>query len=398
VSPGVLEGLRVLELGSRVAAPYCAKLLADLGADVVKVEPPGTGDPARRLGPFPGDVPHPERSGLFLYLNTSKRSVTLDLETRAGRELLRRLIARADLLIEDRAAGELERLELDYPRLEAQNPLLVVASVTPFGATGPYRDYRSYALNLYHASGQTWFSYAQEDEEERPAPKAGGYVAEYDAGLTAALGAMAAVLGRATTGRGQHVEVSKQEALMCLERVDIGRFTNDPTPMPFRGSVGGMMRAKDGYFIITPVEKHQWQGLIRAMGNPDWAQADWCQDELGRQQHRDEIRSRIEAWSMGLTRDEIYHRLQAEGTPVGPVRDAAEVEAWEQAQARGFFRELDHPEAGPQLYPTAPHQSHVMRWAGRPAPLLGQHNEEVYRGELGLAPQELARLAAAGVI
>jgi crotonobetainyl-CoA:carnitine CoA-transferase CaiB-like acyl-CoA transferase len=394
----MLEGLRVLELGSGVAAPYCAKLLADLGADVVKLERPGTGDAARRLGPFPGDVPHPERSGLFLYLNTSKRSATLDLETEAGRGLLLRLIARADLLIEDRAPGELERLELDYPRLQALNPRLVVVSITPFGTTGPYRDYRSYALNLYHASGQTSFSYAEEDGEERPPPRAGRYVAEYDAGLTAALGAMAAILGRAKTGRGQRVEVSKQEALMCLERVDIGRFTNDPDPLPFRGAVGGMLKAKDGYFIITPVQGHQWQGLVRAMGDPDWAKADWCQDEVGRQQHREEIRREIEAWAAGLTRDEIYHRLQAEGTPVGPVRDAAEVEAWEQARARGFFRELDHPEAGPQLYPTAPYQSQRMRWGGRPAPLLGQHNAQVYCDELGLAPEELARLAAAGVI
>jgi crotonobetainyl-CoA:carnitine CoA-transferase CaiB-like acyl-CoA transferase len=394
----VLEGLRVLELGSGVAAPFCTKLMADLGADVVKLEPPDGGDPARRVGPFPDDVPHPERSGLFLYLNTSKRSITLDLESEAGREILRRLVSEADVLVEDRPPGELERLELDWERLRALQPRLVMTSITPFGVTGPYRDYKSYPLNLYHASGQTSFSYAEEDGEERPPPRAGGQLGEYDVGMTASLATMAAVLGRAKSGRGQHVEVAKQQALMGLERVDIGRLTNDPNPQRWLGSVGGMLRAKDGYFIITPVQNHQWQGLVRAMGDPEWCRAEWCQDETRRLQHRDEVRQHLEDWAAGLTRDEIYHRLQAEGSPAGPVRDVVEVQAWEQAQARGFFGEISHPDAGTLLYPTSPYRSSTMQWVGGAAPRLGQHNADVYTGELELPEVELERLAAEGVI
>jgi crotonobetainyl-CoA:carnitine CoA-transferase CaiB-like acyl-CoA transferase len=159
-----------------------------------------------------------------------------------------------------------------------------------------------------------------------------------------------------------------------------------------------MLRAKDGYFMITPVQNHQWEGLIRAMGSPEWAQSDWCKDEVARLQHRDEIRDKLEEWAGRLSRDEIYHRLQAEGTPVGPVRNVAEVRAWEQARARGFFAEIDHPEAGEQAYPAAPYAFSVSPGAPGPAPLLGQHNEEILCGRLDYSHAELARLARAGVV
>jgi len=380
-----------------IAAPYCAKLLADLGAEVVKVEPPGLGDPARRRGPFPDDVPHLERSALFLYLNTSKRGITLDLESETGRRIFRELSSGVDLLIEDRPPGELERAGLGHARLSGRNPRLITLSITPFGESGPYRDYRCHPLNLFHASGYSNPFHVPGASGGRPPPKAGGHLGEYDAGLTAAIGAMAAVLGRAASGRGQHVDVSKQEAMMCMERVDIGRLTNDPDPQP-RRMVGGLTRAKDGYLMVTPLEKHQWASLIRAMGEPEWSKADWCKEEAGRLQHAAEAKQHIDEWAANLTRDEIYHLCQREGTPAGPVRNVAEVRAWEQAKARGFFAEIEHPEAGAQVYPTAPYRFSKTPWAGSPAPLLGQHNQEVYCGRLGYSREDLARLAAAGVI
>jgi crotonobetainyl-CoA:carnitine CoA-transferase CaiB-like acyl-CoA transferase len=397
MTTGALSGLSVLELGSMVAAPYCAKLLGDLGAEVLKVEAPGRGDPARRRGPFPDDVPHLERSALFLYLNTSKRGVTLDLGTGTGRSIFRDLARDVDVLIEDRAPGELEDMGLGHASLSKLNPRLITTSITPFGQTGPYRDHRSHHLNLYHASGHSSPFHVPGAAEGRPPPKAGGYLGDYDAGLTAAIGTIAAVIGRAASGRGQHVDISKQEAMMCMERVDVGRFTNDPTPQP-RRMVGGLTRAKDGYFIVTPLEKHQWVSLIRAMGEPEWSKADWCQEETGRLEHAAEAREHIEEWAAGLTRDEIYHLCQAEGTPAGPVRNVAEVRAWKQAQAREFFVKIEHPEAGTQVYPTAPYRFSKTAWVGHAAPLLGQHNREVYCDGLGHSPQDLARLAATGVI
>jgi crotonobetainyl-CoA:carnitine CoA-transferase CaiB-like acyl-CoA transferase len=394
---GALAGLSVLELGGMVAAPYCAKLLGDLGAEVLKVEAPGSGDPARSRGPFPDDIPHPERSALFLYLNTSKRGVTLNLATETGIRIFRELAGDVDVLIEDRVPGELEGLGLGYPQLSERNPRLVMTSVTPFGQTGPYRHHHSHHLNLYHASAHSDPFHLAFGKEGRPPPKAGGYLGDYDAGLTAAIGTLAAVIGRAGSGRGQHVDISKQEAMMCMERVDIGRLTNDPNPQP-RRVVGGLTRAVDGYLMLTPLEKHQWKGLIRAMGEPEWSKAEWCRTERGRLEHADEAREHIDRWAAGRTRDEIYHRCQAEKTPAGPVRDVAEVREWEQARAREFFAEIEHPEAGTQVYPTAPYRFSRTPWAGFAAPLLGEHNQEVYCEGLGYSQQDLARLAAAGVI
>ena len=397
MTTGALSGISVLELGSMVAAPYCAKLLADLGADVVKVEPPGLGDPARRRGPFPDDVPHLERSALFLYLNTSKRGVTLELQSETGRNIFRDLVRDVDVLIEDWAPGALEGVGLGHSQLEEVNPRLIVSSITPFGQTGPYRAFRSHHLNLYHAGGHSSPFRLVFGAEDRPPPKAGGYLGDYDAGLTAAIGTIAAVIGRGASGRGQHVDLSKQEAMMCMERVDIGRLTNDPNPQP-RRMVGGLTSAKDGYLMVTPLEKHQWESLIRAMGEPEWSKAEWCKEEAGRLEHAAEAKEHLDEWAAQHTRDEIYHACQAEGTPAGPVRNVAEVQSWEQAKAREFFAEIHHPVAGTLTYPTAPYRFSKTPWAGSSAPLLGEHNAEVYCDGLGYSRQDLARLSAAGVV
>jgi len=202
---GALAGLRVLELAENVAAPYCSKLLADLGAEVIKIERPG-GDPSRQRGPFPDDRPHPERSALFLYLNTSKHSQVLDLEVEADRVRFQSLADKADVLIEDRPPGELDSIELGFEVLAKRNPGLIVCSLTPFGQTGPNRLFKSEHLNLYHGGGHS--SPFTAPEGNRAPSKAGGYLGEYDAGLTAAVGTLAAVYARENDGRGQHIDVS----------------------------------------------------------------------------------------------------------------------------------------------------------------------------------------------
>ena len=237
---GALAGLRVLELAENVAAPYCAKLLADLGADVIKIERPG-GDPSRRRGPFPDDQPHPERSALFLYLNTSKRSKVLDLEIEADRARFQALVDDADILIEDRAPGELEGLGLGFGVLSKRNPGLIVCSLTPFGQSGPNRLFKSEHLNLYHGGGHS--SPFAAPKGNRAPSRAGGYLGEYDSGLTAAVGTLGAVYARENDGHGQHLDVSKQEAMMCLERVTIGRFANERDPFAGSGGPGGLSRA-----------------------------------------------------------------------------------------------------------------------------------------------------------
>ncbi len=375
---GPLAGLRVLEWGEGVAAPYCAKLLADFGADVIKIEAPEKGDPSRFRGPQIDGELDPERSGSFLYLNTSKRSACLDLETEEGREAFRTLANLADIVIEDRKPGELGRLGLGYEVLSTRNPGLILTSITPFGQTGPNAQHTSEHLNLFHSGGHS-SPFTMVGAGQRAPARAGGYLGEYDAGLTAAVGTLGALLGRLQNGRGEHVDCSKQEAMMCLERVTIGRFANEENPFGAGRGPGGLSKAKDGWVMLTTLEKHQWEGLVRAMGNPEWAQADWCATPQGRMEHFDEVEARKNAWGESLMREEIYHAAQGEGTPAAPVRNVAEVLEWRQPRARGFFAEIDHPRAGTLQVPTAASQFSKTPWSGRRAPLLGEHTDEVLR-------------------
>ncbi|MGB6836965.1 MAG: CoA transferase [Dehalococcoidia bacterium] len=399
MTDGALEGLRVLEYARMVSGPYCAKLLADLGAEVVKIEQPSLGDPARQKGPFPGDLPHPEKSGLFLYLNTNKLGITLDVQTEEGRKVFRELAQEADILIEDSPPGRMEELGLNYESLSALNPRLIVTSITPYGQTGPYRDRKSYHLNLYHASGHSAFVYIAPSETEGPPVVAGGLVGDYDAGLTAAVATLGALFWRLHTGEGQHVDISELEALVGLERVEVNHFANNPEPRRWPGMIGGLMPCKDGYVVITAAQDHQWWALVELMGNPAWAQEEECKNEFTRSQHRDEIQPRILEWMRQHTREEIYHQGQRLNVPVGPVRTVEEIAGWEQARQRGFFAELDHAEAGRLTYLTAAYRLSETPWRGeRAAPLLGQHNEQVYCGRLAYSREELARLAAEGVV
>lgn len=373
---GPLAGLKVLELGEGVAVPYCAKLLADLGADVVKVEAPGVGDESRMWGPPVDGALDPERSGAFLYLNTSKRSVCIDLESEQGQQDLRQLALASDVLIEDRTPGSLDSIGIGPSQLAEANPRLVIISVTPFGQTGPNAQDRSRPLNLFHSGGHA-SPFALLEPGGRAPSRAGGYLAEYDAGLTAAVGTLGALFAREQTGRGEHVDCSKQEAMMCLERVTIGRYANEPEPFSGSRGPGGLSRAKDGWVMLTTLEQHQWEGMVRAMGNPSWAEAEWCETPMGRMEHFDEIEAHKNAWVAELTREEIYHAAQGEGTPAAPVRNVAEVLDWVQLRARGFFRDLEHPVAGKLSVPTAPYHFSNAAWVGRRAPLLGEHTEEV---------------------
>ncbi len=399
MTEGALQGITVLEYAEMVSGPYCAKLMADLGAEVIKIEQPPAGDPARRRGPFPTEVPHPEKSGLFLYVNTNKLSVTLDLRTPTGREVFERLAAEADIFIEDWPPGAMAELGLDYDRLSALNPRLIVTSITPYGQTGPYRDYTSHHLNLYHAAGHSSFFYVAPEMRGIPPVVAGGHIGDYDGGLSAAVATLAALLARQATGEGQHIDVSKFDTLVGLERVEVARWANDPNPRPYPGMVGGLMSCRDGQVVVTAVQDHQWRALMELMGNPAWAEEEMCSDEVSRAQNRDKIQPLLEEWMLQHDKEEIYQRGQALNVPIGPVRTAAEIAEWPQARERGFFTELEHPRAGQLEYPTAGYKLSETPWRGeRPAPLLGQHNEDIYCDRLGYSREDLAKMAAAGII
>ena len=223
----LLNGVKVVEWASMVAGPSCGKLFADQGAEVVKLEPP-EGDEARRRGPFARDYPGLDRSLLFLYLNTNKLGVTLKIERPTGKRILLDLIKQADIFIVDQPPAYLEELHLDYQHLKELNPGLIVTTITPFGWTGPYRDYKSYYLNAYHAGGDGYMlpggQLAASLYRDREPIKAGGYIGEYQVGISAAAGTVSAFWERLDTGTGGHVDVSKQEAMMHLNSSDIALY------------------------------------------------------------------------------------------------------------------------------------------------------------------------------
>lgn len=372
-----------------------------MGAEVIKIEPPRVGDKARRREPFLQDVPHPERSGFFFYLNTNKLGITLNLNTTTGRKIFLELVKESDVLVEDNPPLAMKELGLDYKSLARINPHLIMTSITPFGQYGPYRDYKSYHLNDYHGSGiAKILASILPDETPRPT-KGPGFLGDYDCGLNAATAIMGALYSRLFTGRGQQIDISKQESLMATERIEIDMFGNNE-----RGStvwmqymVGGLQRCKDGYVMITLGGKHHWEGLIKLLGNPDWAQDEKYREEINTYIYAQEINQHIAEWMINQTKEEVYHRAQALNCPIGMVTTVEDLVNSEQLQSREFFTEVEHPEMGKFKCPTAPYRfSRTPLRFDRPAPLLGEHNEEVLVKRLGYTREKLAQMRGAGII
>ena len=400
MSGKALEGVKVLEYAGFVSGPYCSKLLADLGAEVIKIEKPEAGDEARKRGPFPGDIPHPEKSGLFLYLNTNKLGVTLDPETTTGKGIFLELVKWADILIEDKSPKKVEELGFSYESLKEINPRLIMTSITPFGEFGPYRDYKGYHLNVVHASGSGYLLPTSTNLEREPL-KAGGHFDDCSCGLSAAIATLGALYWRGATGSGQHIDCSKQDMIMDLEKVMITIYANADaisSRVPV-SSVMGMcnLPCTDGYIMFAYMMKSHLMGLFDAMGNPEYLEK--FRDDDYRDEHIQEFQNHIAEWARNGTREELYNEAQKRGVPTGIVRSTEEVLAWEQPKAREFFVEVNHPEAGRVKYPTAAYRlSGTPVAIDHPAPLLGEHNEEVYCERLGYTRQDLVKMKEAGVI
>lgn len=400
---GALGQLRVIELGHAVSGPYCAKLFADYGADVVKVEPPEDGDVARRWGPFPHDVPHPEKSGLFFFLNTNKRGVTLDVSTGRGRDVLLQLVRQADVVIENEPPGRLRRFGLDFPVLSRANPNLVMISISPYGQTGPYSEWNGYDLNAFHLTG------ASSRYCGRPAEaplEQGTFAADFFGATTAAAWGLAAVYGRRNAGGGQHLDVSCAEAIAALfvgsqnigACAQDGKFDRRTGVGMSLGAPATILPCKDGHAWILALEAAQWNGLARVMGNPEWMQMEMFQEMLVRAQNADAMYPLIEQWTTEHSKWEIMDRCQAEGCPITAVFTVAEAAEHPHLKEREYLVELEHPSLGRVRDLGAPFKLPASPGGPRqPAPLLGQHNAEVY-GALGMNADDLARLRQERVI
>ena len=403
VAPGIpqllpLNGVRVLELGGHVSAPFCARLLADYGADVIKVEPPGVGDAARRMGPFVGDDPHPDKSIPFLYLNTNKRGVTLAPTTTAGAGLLTELLESADVLVENYPPGEKPAPMLEPEYLAKHYPSLIVASITPFGQTGPYRNFAATDIVATAFSGLMYHSGDSDREPLRNALNQSFYVA----GINGAVATAAALFQRMATGMGQAIDVSTVECLAShlVQAVPYYSYMGAiKGRRPVRGSgFEELMPARDGYVIPSVQGSQPWSTVAELIGEPG------LQDERfasgsGRIEYGEEIYDLLIQGLAQWDRKALHQASGERRLVFGMAQDAGDLHDCPHLREREFFRTVSHPVAGTADYPgMGPRLSGMDYEVTRAAPLLGEHNREIYGDELGRSAEELAQLRALGAI
>ncbi len=397
-----LDDLVVVEFAQMVSGPMCGKLFADMGAEVIKLEPPGAGDAMRAHPPFPGDIPHPEKSGAFLYLNTSKKSLTLNAATPSGAEVFRKLIASADVLIENHAPGYLDSIGFGYQALHALNPRLIVTSITPFGQTGPYCDWKGTDLIEFAMSLTGYNTPTMIDDAERENPlRAPGHQAEMMGATAAAAASMFAVFHRDSTGEGQWIDVPCWQAITSTSKLEMAAYTY--VGIPFSrlrlNSASGLepMPCKDGYIYTLWAADAHYQALKDLLHNPEELESEVFDKLLGRQQNDDVLRPMIREHLMKYDTEYLVNEGQRLGLTIGPVFTVAQAAHHPHLRARKAFVEIDHPIAGRFEYPRSLVQMTATPPISTRAPLLGEHNSEIL-GRLGYSLEEQQGLRAAGVI
>ena len=382
-----LTGVRVLDLSQGIAGPYSTKLMAHLGAEVIKIERPSTGDVTRAIPPFYQDKAHPDTSGLFLYLNLGKKGVTLNLAHRAGRGLMKELAKSAQVMVEGFTPGTQDSRGCGYASLEVINPSLVLASITPFGQTGPYRDYADSDLVLQALGGLIYTT----GSPDREPLKIGGNPAYYLAAVHAFSGIMGALWYAERAGAGQHLDIAivecmAQNAIYSSLSFDLTgqvlKRQEDRTPV---------FQTRDGY-VGFMMRQQNWPELCRILDRPEWEGDPRFADEPARQQHRKELNQAVEVAVRELEKAKVYHQAQEQRIPAGYVCTAPDLLASPQYQDREFFETVDHPATGTLTYPGVPWKMGDLPSAMGRAPLLGEHNEEILGGQLGLSSRKLATL------
>ncbi len=374
--PDPLSGLRIVELGQGVPAAATTRWLADLGAEVIKVEPP-TGDPTRRRGPFPDAGRGPEQSGLFLGLNAGKRSIVLDLETPTGTAELASLLERSHGLVHNIAPSIAESLGLDGVALRARYPHLVATSLTPFGASGPYRDYAAEELTSTNAAGWCWLSPGALTETERPPLKTFGHQADFHGALAAATATLAALYRARQTGDGEAIDLSIREAVAASLEIGFIGYTYMGV-IATRHGVRGLnpwhiFDCQDGKIFLATIEADQWERLVEFMGNPEWAGLEIFSDFPARARNADALQTFVQEWVASWKVDELFHEGQRRRICFAPVLDIAGVAQEPHLAARDFFKTVETPGMGPVRLP-----GHPANWGATevrprgPSPALGE--------------------------
>jgi crotonobetainyl-CoA:carnitine CoA-transferase CaiB-like acyl-CoA transferase len=396
VSAKPLEGLSILELGEGIGGAFCGKLLRDYGAQVIKVERPPDGDPTRRIGPFPGDEPHPEKSALFLYLNAGKKSLTLDLETADGADVVRRLVLETEGVVETFAPGYLSAIGLPFEDLRRRKPRLLMTSITPFGQTGPYSSYLSNNLVSFAMGGQMFMT----GDPDREPLLGAGQQADYQAGLHAFAATCLGLYACNYQEVGQWIDISAQECQATMLEFALPWHMYLGVGMGNRrgnqvNALVGVYPTADGYAGIH-IMQPQWERFARLM-NPALLEDERFADMNARLVNNDDLMARVFAWMSEQKREELYHSGQAKRVPVAFVHDVDDLLASEHLNARGFWHQVEHADAGAATHPGPPIRFADFEMEYGPAPRLGEHTEAIL-ADIGIGGAEMAAMRERGVI
>ena len=413
---GLLDGVRVVDLTHYFSGPYCTKLLATLGADVIKIERPGSGDPMRSLGPFASALmpnsaagqgqrsTHDEREGngaWFLYLNTSKKSLTLDLKSDDGKRVLRDLVASSQIVVENFAPGVLDRLALGYDELRSVNPELVMTSISNYGQTGPRRDWKAAEINLYAAGGLMNIT----GEPDYEPLKEGAPLSQLGAGQNAFVASMVGLIHAEDSGEGQHIDISIAEyATNILENamMQYSYSGQEYTRVGNRGygrAAWGIYPCQDGYVGIIAGPDQRWPEVAEIMEREELADPRFA-SRYGRLVYADEVDALMLPWLLDHDKVDVFKAGQEHGLAFTFVATMEDLLEMEQLTARDYFVELDHPVTGPLQYPGSPISPATRSdaWVYRRAPLLGEHTNEILEYRLGYSTDQIIRLRDQGVI
>jgi CoA:oxalate CoA-transferase len=390
-----LAGVVVLDFGQVYQGPYASMLMAKAGADVIKIEPP-QGEPLRRRAP-------PGKSTTFpiAMLNGNKRAITLNLKSERGRDLLFQMVRKGDVLLENFAPGVMDRLGVGYKVLSEINPRLVYASGTGYGLSGPDRDNLAMDLTIQAVSGLisvTGFP-------DGPPVKSGPAVVDFISGIHLYAATITALFEREHTGRGRLVEVAMQEAAYATLTSQLEAYWRTGAVQPRTGNAShgrvpiNVYPAKDGYVAMNLAVEEHWHNLLKAMGREDMRDDPRFADNTARTANREATDGAIAAWTSTLGKMEIFAIAKQYRIPLAPVREVDEVMHDRHMHQRGFLHDIQHDEIGPITVPASPLRVHGADSVETlPSPKLGQHNDEIYGGWLGLSVGEIAKLKEGGVI
>ncbi len=399
-----LTNIRVLDLTRALAGPYCTMMLGDLGADVIKVERPGRGDESRGWGPpFVGQPygPYPGESAYFIAANRNKRSLTLNLKSPQGQEILRRMAALSDVLVENFRTGALDRMGLGHDDLRAVNPRLIYCSISGYGRTGPYARRPGYDFIIQAEGGLMSIT----GPADGPPHRVGIPIVDITAGMFAATAILAGLRARDLTGEGQLIDISLLDTQIALLTNVASNYLVGGQPPRRLGNAHPNIapyeafRAQDGWLALAAANDAQWAALCRILGRPDLRDDPRFATNGDRLAHRAELIKELERTLTARPVGEWLAALREAGLPCGPINTVPQALDHPQAEPRGMVLEMEHPTAGPVRTTGFPYKfAHTPAAVRLPPPLLGQHTGEVLTGLLGYGPADMERLREEGVV